>query len=369
MTEPAAFHLLQVCPHDIAPFRALCDAYRLSAAQKGGVVHTFFLSSPTDEPDPHAHYLHLKRLNRSGRTQRALLRAVRQLQTREQIEAFDALICHRYRGFRATRRLAIPDPLTIVVAHEFGMFERLGRRLYRQWFAKDVHFAGVSPAVCDELAAITGFGMVLPNTIDVAQYDAQRLSRAEARDRLGLPQDGPLIGVVGRIHYKKRPELALQAFQTLTAREINAELVYLGSGDPDAVAALQQPGVHLPGAVAEGHRYFNAFDVLLHTGNVESFGMVVLEGMLAGLPCVAAGKGPEYVLGGTGFVPEEDTPVAYADALQRALNADPDVARKMRERVIQRFSVDAFASQLEGTLRFLHQPNTEFDRSDKDASL
>lgn len=355
--------MLQVCPHDAPPFKALCRAYARSAELAGGRLHTVFLAPPDDQPDPGAHYLNLSRLDRNRVNRRALRLAVDDLLQTQGIGELDAVICHRYRAFQAARGLSVPDRLQVVVAHEFGMFKRWRRRLYRRVCARRVHFAGVSRAVNEELAAETGFGMLLPNILDLTEYDAIRLSRSAARKALNLPKDKFLIGVVGRLHYKKRPQLALEAYRAFAANELDVELVFIGDGDRDLRTALNQPGVNLCGQVDQAHRYFLAFDVLLHTGRVESFGMVILEAMAAGVPVVAAGEGPRYVLGGTGFMAARDTAEGYAEALRAAYIADRQaVGRTMRERVETRFTPEVFARSLHNLGRFLHDPTTEFQK-------
>jgi glycosyltransferase involved in cell wall biosynthesis len=159
------------------------------------------------------------------------------------------------------------------------------------------------------------------------------------------------VGVVGRLHYKKRPQLAIDAFRKY-ADDIDptARLVFIGAGElRDALADPDMEAVVFQGVVPEAARTFGAFDVLLHTASAEPFGMVILEAMIAGVPVVVrSGHGPEYILGDLGFYASDDTAAGYAAALARAVAADRlELARQGLERARSIFSVDALARELE----------------------
>jgi len=88
----------------------------------------------------------------------------------------------------------------------------------------------------------------------------------------------------------------------------------------------------------------------------EGFGLVYLEAMRAGKPCVAArASAAEEVVadGGTGLLVDPDDPGELTGALERLLE-NPDVARKMgeagRRRWRSEFSVERFWSRLEPLL-------------------
>jgi len=133
--------------------------------------------------------------------------------------------------------------------------------------------------------------LVIPNSVDVTSYDL--VARRDARVELGLPDAARIIGVVGRLHPKKRPDLALRGFAA-AARDLpeGTTLVFAGDGPLAAelaadVAAAGPPGrrVRLLGHVANVARLMPAFDLLLvPSGEREAFGMTLIEAMMAGLP-------------------------------------------------------------------------------------
>jgi len=160
------------------------------------------------------------------------------------------------------------------------------------------------------------------------------------------------------LHYKKRPQLAVAAFELFGVDDKPARLVFVGEGEcrrsleqHKVVAA--QARMELVGNIVEASRTFSAFDVLLHTSDVDAFGLVVLEAMVAGVPVVAGrGHGPEYVLAELGFYAENDTAQGYAAAITRALEADRELlAEEGRKRARQLFSVPALARCLDNMLK------------------
>lgn len=333
--------LLQICPHDVAPFGGLCERYEQAAASLDAEVTTVFLAPPEGPPLPKAEYLGFADLQDTGALRRELARYAD--------KSWDMVLCHRYRPYWAVARSALANNACTVLAHEFGLLSRWQRRLSRRLFARRFHFAGVSPAVAAELGAVTGEASVLPNVLDVANAQARLRSRRDALGALGLGPGPITVGVVGRLHYKKRPQLALRAFKSFQAVHTDARLVFVGPGEQDGLAG---PGVHFAGAVDGAAELLAAFDVLLHPTQIEAFGMVPLEAMFAGVPVVTLQQGgPAYVLGELGVYPRDDSAEAFAAAMLQAVELDSQaLVAAGRERVLQMFSISALAGALDQLL-------------------
>ena len=161
----------------------------------------------------------------------------------------------------------------------------------------------------------------------------------------------------------KTGEVAIQAFTQLRHQAPNAHLVFIGEGDelPDVPAQVRD-AITVTGFIPEAWRAFNGLDLLLHTGNVESFGMVILEAMAAKLPVVAAGDGPEFVMGDTGYLPSTDSPDGYAEALlaaHQAIVAGTYPADAARQRVEDRFSTEALSHALQGLVAYAKEPDSD----------
>ncbi|WP_405006734.1 glycosyltransferase [Kitasatospora purpeofusca] len=174
-------------------------------------------------------------------------------------------------------------PVTRGVKGLYLAAERLGTTtvaVSRQ-VAQTLHAWGVPPARVE----------LIPNGIDAARYHhpcADRAgTRARLRAELGLPQDGWVIGGIGRLVPGKRFAVLLEALAGLDAA---ARLVLIGEG-PER-AALERRADELgvrDRLVLTGERddvpdLLTALDVLAAPSTEETFGLGVLEGLAAGLP-------------------------------------------------------------------------------------
>jgi D-inositol-3-phosphate glycosyltransferase len=162
--------------------------------------------------------------------------------------------------------------------------------------------------------------------------------RPQARRALGLPEGVPLLLFVGRIQPLKGADVAVRTLAALRSFP-DAHLVVVGgpSGprgeehldeireivDREKVAGR----VHFvaPQAHELLSTYYRAADVCVVPSRSESFGLVALEAAACGTPVVAAAVGGLTTLvddGRTGYLVENPTPAAFADAVARVLG-DP----------------------------------------------
>lgn len=179
---------------------------------------------------------------------------------------------------------------------------------------------------------------VIPNGVDPARVAAS-VSPAEARDRLGIAPDVPVVVQVAALRPDKAHEVMLEAFAAVR-REL-PEAVLLLVGDGPRRAALTDLAERL--GLGSGCRFLgirrDVGDVLA-AANVfalssaplqETLSVAAIEAMFAGLPVVATAVGSMDEIvdeGRTGRL----TPPGDAAALGRALLAllaHPDTAREM----------------------------------------
>jgi glycosyltransferase involved in cell wall biosynthesis len=151
------------------------------------------------------------------------------------------------------------------------------------------------------------------------------LDRSAARQRLGLPVDGLVVGWVGRLIDAKGADILLRAVASLVDLPMNVALIGEGPERPGLEAICHSLGlddrIRFHGEVLDGARYFRAFDVFVLSSRTEGTPIVLFEAMAAGVPIVATSVGgvPD-VVGDEGalLAPPED-PQALAAALRRAL--------------------------------------------------
>lgn len=340
--------VLQICPHDVPPFADLCVVYTQALQSLGFATTTVFVGPANGAPIPGAIYLDVADLSRTTQ----IARRLRDKLADTGSAVFPLAICHRYRSWRLLVKSTVRVAHTLVVAHEFRFFDRLTRR-WSARLARRTTFAGVSQEVTRSLSPYARDVATIANAIDVDAVRANMESRVVARSRLGLGPCGLSIGVIGRLHEKKQPALALAAFRYAALPD--AQLVFVGDGPLRERLDTGEPGVVFCGFVADARRYFRAFDVLLlSSGAVEAFGMVALEALVAGVPMICQrAAGPKDVLGDLGCYYESPTVESMSEALQRFNSARGDAdsyARLAGERAQAHFSVSALARSLSAFL-------------------
>lgn len=159
---------------------------------------------------------------------------------------------------------------------------------------------------------------------------------------------------VGRLHWAKGYEYALQAVRGLIDRNVRCEYHIVGDGVyAGAVAfARHQLGLHAtvellgPRSPEEVKREYLWADAFLHPAVSEGFSNAVIEAQAMGLPvvCTDAGGLPENVANGeTGYVVPRRDPDSLTEKLA-LLAHDVNLRRRMgiagRERVMERFPID-----------------------------
>ena len=191
------------------------------------------------------------------------------------------------------------------------------------------------------------------------------LTRTEARRALGLPQDGPIVGWVGRLSPEKGPDVLLRAVPLIGRPQLHVS--YLGDG-PARVAleaqeramvadeSLDADQVSFHGTVPNAGRMLKAFDVLVLSSRTEGTPMILFEAMDAEVPVVTTRVGgvPDVVTGQEAIlVPSEDVE-ALARGIRRVLDNPADAgqrAQRAGRRLRQNFSPERWLDRYEDLYR------------------
>ena len=187
------------------------------------------------------------------------------------------------------------------------------------------------------------------------------LPRPEARARLGLPAEGFVAGMVGRLEEDKGIEEAVEALPALRAARPGARLVLLGDAEPGQAERMRRlaaergvsDALHLPGGREAAAPLLLAFDLLLHPSRHEAMPRALLEALHAGVPVVAAAVGgiPEAIEDGVSglLVPPRD-PAGLGAAAAR-LARDPALAASLAgaggERARRLFSLERMTAAVQ----------------------
>ncbi len=254
---------------------------------------------------------------------------------------------------RATRRPVVGT--FHAYADRSALFSAAAPMLRPLWRRLDARIAVSEAAAAFVRARFREGGLaVIPNGVDVELF-------AEA-EPAPLP-GGRRILFVNRLDPRKGFRVMVEAFRRLVADRPEALLVVAGDGAERTVvrdlAIEVRARVVMLGSVAHGDLppFHAACEVFCApaTGR-ESFGIVLVEAMAAGLPVVAsdiAGYREVVRDGVEGFLVPPREPGAVTEALARILD-DPDYGRVLgkagRERA-RRYSWDTVAREVEAVYR------------------
>jgi glycosyltransferase involved in cell wall biosynthesis len=179
----------------------------------------------------------------------------------------------------------------------------------------------------------------------VERFDPRLLpTPQEAREKLGLPRNGPLIGLVGRLQRWKGAHVLVEAMPQVLATHPDTHCVLVGGQHAleadyseflrERIATLGlEKRVRLVGLQGNVPLWMQAMDVVVHASDREPFGIVVIEAMALGKPVIAGSEGgPREIIedGVNGVLFPYGDAGALATALLRYLD-DPDFARQMAE--------------------------------------
>jgi phosphatidylinositol alpha-1,6-mannosyltransferase len=197
--------------------------------------------------------------------------------------------------------------------------------------------------------------MVIPNGADPERFRLLGPTAArDARRELGLPE-GRLLVTVGHVTDRKGQDVVVRALPRILASAPDAH--YVAVGLPTMAAKIRKLArslgvegrVWLPGRLDTPLvvGLLNAADVFVLTsrqtggGDVEGFGIAVVEAALCGLPAVVSGGSglSEAVRKGeTGLVVPPDDPGETADAVVRLLGSEAlrkSMGQKARTRALE----------------------------------
>lgn len=156
---------------------------------------------------------------------------------------------------------------------------------------------------------------VVPFGMDATSFVSNPISRESARQQLDIPQQAYLIGVLGRLDPKKGQDLVVQALSFLRMRgDADYHLVLMGNatlneGDVftnQLLGIIRKEGlescVHFRPHMDDIMPFFRAINVFAMPSHGETFGMVTIEAMAAGVPVIGTDKdGTRELLGAGRF--------------------------------------------------------------------
>ncbi len=235
--------------------------------------------------------------------------------------------------------------LTGRVVHTLGMNPggRLRNPVHRWLRATLGAFVVPSPRTGERAAEVWGMRddevTLIPNWVDEAPFLASGLltEALRLREEWGVPPGVPLVGMLARLEPAKGVERFIEAaLQVVATHPEPVRFVVAGpimpgretwlTGLKEQIAEAGASGAFLfPGGQQSVPPFFKALDLFVLPSRGETFGLVLVEAMLAGCPVLAfRGPGPDFILAGGDYgtlLPEGKEGVLAAGLL--ALLRDP----------------------------------------------
>ncbi|MEN6626270.1 MAG: glycosyltransferase family 4 protein [Candidatus Sumerlaeia bacterium] len=200
------------------------------------------------------------------------------------------------------RRLGLP---VVWTCHgDFELASPIRRWVARRWAD---HAACVAESARRAAEPVLGPGRVSTNYLGILPFDAggKPVGREAIRIELGEPTRDPILGVIGRFQPIKGHRHLLDAMPAVR-RAVPAARVWIigdamfGSGEEAAHKALIEkrvqaeglgPAVRFLGFRHDARRLMRALDAVVIPSEAESFSMVAVEALEAGVPVVGPDAG------------------------------------------------------------------------------
>lgn len=183
-----------------------------------------------------------------------------------------------------------------------------------------------------------------PLGVDAATFHPER-GIGSLREQLGLAPDTRLLLYAGRFAREKKLALLIDAVERLGA-PYHVLLVGSGARIPVSARVSCLPFQNDPRALAG---IMAGCDALVHPGDQETFGLVVLEAMACGLPVIGvrAGGVAELVDRDTGLLVEPGSSASLAEGIAALYEADLRMlGANGRSKVLEQFDWSVVFPQL-----------------------
>ncbi len=224
----------------------------------------------------------------------------------------------------------------------------------------------ISPMLKDELVnefhiAPAGKFTIVPLGLDLAPFAAAPRYSGAFRAEFGIPEEAPLVGIVGRLVPIKNHELFLAMAARLHAERSEARFVIVGDGELRADLEARVDTLGLAGVVVftgwqhDLRAVYSDMDTLVISSINEGTPVSVIEALAAGVPVVATAVGgiPDLLRHGQyGRLVPMDDPAALADAVHAALGDDAP-REALQQAVLAQYGIERLAGDLAALYRDL----------------
>ena len=237
-------------------------------------------------------------------------------------------------------------------------------------------FSAAGALTCSNFAAMLQQALVrhrvigVPLAADFTRFSAvESQSPRDIRRKLGLDENRPIVGIVGRMQRWKGMHVFVDAMAQVLREVPDCEGLIVGGMfklEPEYEPWLRnrvkelglEEKIRMVGMQRNVPEWMQAMDVFVHASEREPFGIVVIEAMSLGKPVVASKPGgPEEIItdGVDGQLVTWNEPDELARAILRYLR-DPEWARAVGQRAKKRseeYTMERYAKRVGEALRKL----------------
>ncbi len=203
--------------------------------------------------------------------------------------------------------------------------------------------------------------LIIPSGIDLKEF--KPTNKVEAREKLGLPNERKIIGLIGRFESKKGQMLALEAMRYVTTdfllllvgeETLDQKSNYLNELKHYIRKQKLENKVQFLNFTQSPAVVFNAIDWTLMASYSETFGMVTLESMACGTPVIGSNKGGTKSLlneGKLGILFEPKNPQDLAEKLNNVLSSNHKFSEKELVNFANEFDYNKICERVEKLLK------------------
>ena len=203
--------------------------------------------------------------------------------------------------------------------------------------------------------------LVIPSGIDLKEF--KPANKVEAREKLGLPNERKIIGLIGRFESKKGQMLALEAMRYVTTdfllllvgeETLDQKSNYLNELKHYIREQKLEEKVQFLNFTQSPADVFNAIDWTLMASYSETFGMVTLESMACGTPVIGSASGGTKSLlneGKLGLLFETKNPQDLAEKLNNVLTTPSLISKSQLVDSAHSFDYNKICERVEKLLK------------------
>lgn len=279
----------------------------------------------------------------------------------------DILHCHRHKSsfYGALAGILAKTPVVLSHVHGLSRTRNRGRRIFNFFLFKRFNrIIGCAKSVRDDVlkdnpSVAREKVIALENSVDFELFNNVPITKAQAKQMLGLPPDVFVFGTIARLAPTKGLSYLIEAFREVKEQKPSAHLVLLGDGRCRAELEEQasdlpcRDSIHFLGHRDNIEQLLKGMDIFVLSSVAEGMPLVLLEAMAAGIPCIST------IVGGiTEVISSDDVgilvPPKNSEALAKAMidlgGASKEqlekYAEKASDRIRQFYSHDVVREKL-----------------------